>query len=66
MESNYWQMLKDGLTGKRPLDEKTFVSAAILAEKLERLKKTNALFEDVELSPAVKKLMKEKSRVAIC
>lgn len=66
MESNYWQTVKDGLTGKKAVDERTLASAAILAEKLERLKKTNALFEGIELSPAVKKLMKERSRVVVC
>lgn len=44
------------LAGERPVDEQTYASVVILAERLERLQKRSRLFAGVELSPHAKEL----------
>lgn len=38
------------------MDEQTYASAAVLSERLERLKQSNGLFAGIELSPDVEAL----------
>ena len=59
--SNHCQIVEESLTGERTVDERTFASLAILAERLERLKKLNRIFSNVTFSSAVKKLEKHKN-----
>jgi len=66
IESNHFQIVKDSITGERGVDEQTFASLAILAERLERLKKLNDNFSEIAFSPAVKKLKAQKNTVAVC
>ncbi len=62
---NHHKIVKESLAGKRPVDEQTFASLAILNERLGRLKKVDIAFSDVGFSPSVKKL-KRKATVAVC
>jgi len=55
-ERNHFKVITDSLAGDRPTDEETFSSIAVLAERLERLKKTNALFDEVGFSEQVEEL----------
>jgi len=64
-DSNHYQVLEKSLSGKRAVDEQTFVSLAILSERLERLKKLDAMFGDIVFSPAVEELKKRKNAVAV-
>ena len=64
-ESNHCQTLLESLKGTRSVDEKTLASLAILSERLERLKELDSCFADVTFSAAVKKLVKQKNKVAI-
>jgi len=66
METNHFQILKDSIGGERGVDEQTFASLTILAERLERLKKLDNAFSDVAFSSAVKKLAKQRNTVAVC
>jgi hypothetical protein len=65
MDSNHCQIVRDSITDKRTIDEHTFVSLAVLDERLERLKKLNKVFSGVEFSSAVKKLKTRNNRVPV-
>lgn len=63
--SNHCRIVAGSLAGKRTVDEQTFASLAILGERLERLKKHDAVFSGVTFSSAVKKLQNQKKAVAV-
>jgi len=52
-KSDHFKVITESLSGARPIDEETFSSVAVLAERLERLKKTSKLFDDVGFSDEV-------------
>ncbi len=60
-DSNHCQIVRDSIVGKRAVDEQTFASLTILAERLERLKNLDKTFGDVEFSAAVKRLARQKN-----
>ncbi len=64
-DSNHCQIVRDSLAGERAVDEQTFVSLTVLAERLERLKKLDKVFNNVAFSAAVKKLTKQRNAVAV-
>ena len=64
-DSNHWQIVRNSLGGERAVDEQTYASMAILAERLERLKDLDSIFSKVTLSSAVKKLLRQKSAIAV-
>ena len=66
MDFSEYQIVKDSITGKRDIDEQTFASVAILAERLERLKKSDRLFAEVRFSSAVRRLARQRKAVAVC
>ncbi len=55
-QSDYFKTVKETLAGKRPLDEETFSSVAVLAERLERLRKNYPMLADVTFSDHVQEL----------
>ena len=55
-ETEQFEILKQSLSGQRDTDERTYSSVAVLAERLERLRKSSSLFEDVSFSPYVEEL----------
>jgi len=63
--SNHCQIVRNSLSGKRAVDEETIASLAILAERLERLKKLDKVFDKVAFSPAVEELKEQKSEAAV-
>ena len=65
MDSNHCQIVEKSLTGERAVDEQTFASLAILTERLERLKKLDKPFSNIEFSSAVEKLKTQKNTVAV-
>ena len=64
-DSSNWQLVKQSLSGDRVVDEQTHASIAILAERLERLKKLDKVFENVAFSPDVLQLAKQDNRIAV-
>jgi hypothetical protein len=44
------EVVMASLCGQRPIDEKTYSSVGVLAERLEAIKKTNPLFSDIAFS----------------
>ena len=65
-ECNHFEVITKSLTGDRPTDEETFSSTAVLAQRLERLKKSNPLFEKVDFSEQVEELALCEMISAIC
>jgi hypothetical protein len=65
-DGNHRQIVEDSLSGQRAVDERTFASLEILADRLERLKKFDKVFSRVTFSPAVKELAERKSAVPVC
>jgi len=63
---NHFEIITKSLTGARPTDEETFSSTAVLAERLEKLKKNNPLFEKVDFSEQVDELALCEMISAIC
>ena len=66
MDSEHVQILGQSLRGERVVDEQTFASLEVLAERLERLKKADRVFGKISFSPAVKKLRSQQHIVAVC
>jgi len=63
IHTKHCQIVKDALQGKRTFDEETLASLEVLDERLKRLKKLDKLFNNVDFSAAVKKLLFEKDTV---
>ncbi len=53
---DHFKVVTERLVGLKPIDDETFSSIAVLAERLERLKKTNDKFAEVTFSPHVEEL----------
>ena len=64
-DSNHCRIVAESMAGDRQVDEQTFASLAVLAEKLEQLKQLDAAFAGVEFSSDVKKLESQKNTVAV-
>ena len=56
MDASHYQLLAATLAGRRPVDEQTHASLAILTERLECVKSHGGLFAGVEFSPQMKSL----------
>lgn len=65
MDLNHCQIVEQGLTGERAVDEQTLASLEILSERLERLKKLDKAFSCIKFSSAVKKLKVCRNIVAV-
>jgi hypothetical protein len=62
---NHCEIVGKSLRGERGVDEQTFASLAVLAERLEGLKKLGEVFEDAAFSEDVRKLIEQKDAVAV-
>ena len=58
--NNEIEILRQGLTGQRPVDEAVLTSAAVLSDRLEMLKQSSPLFEAVSFSPEVEAMMAQQ------
>ena len=55
-ERNLFKVVNESLSGQRAVDEDTFSSVAVLAERLERLKRTSSIFANITFSPQAEEL----------
>ncbi len=53
---SYYEIIAAALSGRRPLDEHTHTSLAVLTERLEDVKGHGGLFAGVELSDHMQRL----------
>ncbi len=58
------QVVGASLTGKRPVDEKTYSSVAVLSDRLERLRQS-PLFAGIAFSPDVEELRQHAEAVLV-
>lgn len=65
MESNYFEVLKGSLTGEREIDQQTHVSIAVLADRLERVKKLGKAFSGICFSENVEQLSGKSSLLSV-
>ncbi len=65
MDSDYLDVLKGSLTGEREVDQQTYVSLAVLSDRLERVKKLGKAFSGICFSDEVEQLSRESSMLAI-
>jgi hypothetical protein len=56
MDGSHYQIIADTLAGRRPFDEHTHRSLAVLTERLEYVKSHGGLFAGVAFSPRMKSL----------
>lgn len=59
------QVVRDSIDGRRPVDEQTFTSIAILNERLERVRRLGKNFSNIKFSSAVRKLARNENIVAV-
>ena len=62
----HFDVLTDNISGTRPIDEHTFASVAVLADRLDRLQRTSPVFGDISFSPEVQELVNCESLADIC
>ena len=55
--NNEIEILRQGLTGQRPVDDAVLTSAAVLSDRLEMLKRNSPMFDAVSFSPEVEAMM---------
>ena len=56
LHNDHFKIVTDSLSGAGPVDENVFSSVAVLAERLERLKRNSNHFDNVAFSPQVEEL----------
>jgi hypothetical protein len=56
-DCDHFEVINDSLNGTRQVDEETFSSVAVLAERLDKLKRNTDLFEDITFSPQLEELV---------
>ena len=65
-QRDHFKVITDSLSGLQATNEETLSSVAVLAERLERLKKISSLFGGVTFSPQLEELESCELISAIC
>lgn len=65
MDSEYFNVLQQNLNGQKAPDTQTNVCLAVLDDRLQRLKRLGKQFEDIDFSPAVKKISRQNAALAV-
>ena len=65
IDCDHFKIVTESLAGSRSVDEETFSSVAVLAERLDRLKKTSSVFSNVSFSPELEELAEREMISAI-
>ena len=65
IDSNHCRIVAGSLAGEREVDEQTFISLAVLGERLEGVKGRNKVFSGVGFSAAVEKLQTRRTAVTV-
>jgi hypothetical protein len=62
---DHYEIVRDSLNENGIVDEQTFASIHILAERLESVRKLHRAFIDIEFSPQVQALAEQESKLAV-
>jgi hypothetical protein len=65
-EHDYVKVVQDSLSGERAIDDKTFFSVGVLAERLEKVTTRGGVFDGITFSPHVDSLACCDTPLAIC
>lgn len=65
LNTDHLRIVEDSLSGQRETDEQSFVSLAVLEDRLEHIRRLGGSFRDIAFSSAVENLKKQKNRVAV-
>jgi len=65
IEQDHCEIVRDSLAGNRTIDEQTFASINVLAERLENVRKQHRTFIDIEFSPHVQALAEQELKLAV-
>ena len=65
IDCDLFKIVTESLAGGRSVDEETFSSVAVLAERLDRLKKNSSVFSNVSFSPELEELAEREMISAI-
>ena len=57
MECSDFEVVRNTISGERVMDETALCSVAILAERLDRLRRKSSIFSSISFSPAVEELV---------
>jgi len=64
-DSTHCRIVSRSLTGEQAIDEQTFASLAILTDRLERLRRLDKAFSEVDFSRVVKRLKSRENAVPV-
>ena len=64
-ELSHCEVVAGSIAGEQAVDEQTFASVAILAERLERVQKLGKQYSGITFSCAVEELAKQVNAVAV-
>ena len=64
-ELDHCEIVHDSLAGNRTIDDQTFDSINILAERLENVHKLHRALIDIEFSPHVQALAEQELKLAV-
>jgi len=62
--NNPTEVLRQGLNGQRPVDDAVLMSAAVLSDRLELLKRSSPMFEAISFSPEVEAMVEAQYAAA--
>ena len=65
IEMDHCEIVAESLAGARSTDEQTFLSMAVLSDRLEQLRKTHRAFVDIDFSPQAMALTQQEMTLAL-
>ena len=65
-QRDHCKVINESMCGLKPIDDETYLSVAVLSERLENLKATSNIFSEVGFSPDVEELASCDMISAIC
>ena len=63
--TEHFRIVKEAVEGNRQVDDQTLASVEALSKRLERIKKMDKIFDDVQFSLAVKRIITQKDALTV-
>lgn len=64
-KTDHLRIVAESLSGERGTDDQTFLSIAVLSDRLEQLREMYSAFADIEFSPQVQALSEHEMALAL-
>lgn len=65
LERKHFRIVKEAVEGKREVDEQALASIEALNERLHRLRKIDKIFDEVQFSSAVKRILTQQDLLTV-